>query len=1680
MIKQTSKAMKKTLENYSFFLCNKSVHFRLFSSKHQFSKLATPKNSMVCILLILISFSLNTNAQTTLTWSGNGSDSNWNTANNWSGVAPVAANILNFAGNTRLINNNNITAGTIFNGLAFASNASSFTLKGNSIGLNGTISNNSSSLQTINTPIVLSANTSLNATSGNLLLNGQISGLYGITNAGNTTTLGGINTYTGSTTISTGTLALRGGHNSIATNKDMVINGGALDLGTYNQYIGALSGTGGVIDGTGLLTINESSAQTYAGSIGNSNALNMTKLGSSILTLTGTNSTTGTINILGGTSVAASGGGTGINLSGSGTLLSATNINIRNGTLILDNTSINSTDRINDAAAISLDGGAITFKGLAGNTSTETLGAVTLNTGMSNILVSAGSSIGTAKLNLTSLVRNQGATLNLQRLNTQSYQSGVSLGKTGAFPNILVSSTPGSTGGVTPTTVNGIVPGVFSGERDLVGYVDGLGFGNLGTSGFPSYTTCNGTSTLLSSASTTSNVFASGALAVKSGGQTINAVNMRANNLTFANASDVLTLTSGMLMTQGTGGPRLIGTTSLPGVLTSSANELFLFSWNNSGGIITMNSKLTGSNMVVFGGDGNGSSVSLIPTNTSNDYTGGTVINQGASGGAILNLNNSGGVAVIPNATIPSNGLILNNATCNMSISAGQIGSGNIVTLNGGAVFTLYGNNTLAGLVFNSNGGNNTPTVSPTGTLTISGGITSNPSNLAVVPSISGGTLDLNGQSGFTMNINAYSEGITNNLSPIGLTISSVIQNGGITKTGTGILSLTNASNTFTGNTTINAGQLVFNTSTSSSFTSPIVLNGGGLSTNGIGANNVITSSSTLSLTDNSTIILNNNSHTIKFAASNNTSWTSGKKLIIYGWTGTAGASGTGGKIFFGSNASGLSQTQLNQISFDGFAAAVATLLSTGELVPRTVTTPSITTAPTASTITYGQTLASSILSGGVASVAGTFAFTTPSTAPDAGTANQGYTFTPTDAANYNTVTGTVSVKVNKATPYITSVPTATAITYGQTLASSTLSGGVASVAGTFAFTTTSTAPDAGITNQDYTFTPTDATNYNSVTGTVSVKVNKATPSITTAPTASAITYGQTLASSTLNGGIASVTGTFAFNTPSTAPGVGTASQGYTFTPTDNTNYNSVTGNVSVSVVLPSFTYNFSGNKAFRDLGAVLTNVNTNQFNSSKVYAYTNGTWAAYSGIMTPGKGYRILVDGTATPTITTTGDAVLTGNQSPTLSGGSNKFSFIANPYQAQVDFTAVSKSGLYNGFWYFNPKQFVDGYLQYNYYGSNLGASNIYSGNAASQYLQAGQGFFVCSNTSGTPSFTFTEASKYTGAAPISVFGVSAPLNRIATGLFKNGSNIDGAVTVFNNSFYNSMASEDGLKMNNAGENLTFTVAGNDLCANGWSMPSATDQLPMHLYNLTPNTAYTIKLDASQFNGNGLSAYIQDNVLNTKTLLTGINNEVTFTTGSDVTTDASRYIIVFGASPLPVKSISLTATILSNSQVSVKWTTVGESNIASYKVERSVNGVSFTELVTVNAGASSYSYIDAKLSSGFVAYYRIKIIDNAGAVSYSKVATLTTNHSPLTTISVYPNPVVNNTFNLSIANAGKYTVSLVDALGKTVYTTTVNHTTAATLESIALTSKLAAGSYMLKAVDENGNASATQVIIK
>jgi hypothetical protein len=92
--------------------------------------------------------------------------------------------------------------------------------------------------------------------------------------------------------------------------------------------------------------------------------------------------------------------------------------------------------------------------------------------------------------------------------------------------------------------------------------------------------------------------------------------------------------------------------------------------------------------------------------------------------------------------------------------------------------------------------------------------------------------------------------------------------------------------------------------------------------------------------------------------------------------------------------------------------------------------------------------------------------------------------------ANYNGVTSAeFAFSISKGIPTITAAPTATAIDQGQALSASILSGGTASVAGTFGWTDGSVVP-SGSGSYSVTFTPTDLANYNTASTSVNVTVN--------------------------------------------------------------------------------------------------------------------------------------------------------------------------------------------------------------------------------------------------------------------------------------------------------------------------------------------------------------------------------------------------------------------------------------------------------------------------------------------------------------------------------------------------------------------------------------------------------------
>ncbi len=130
------------------------------------------------------------------------------------------------------------------------------------------------------------------------------------------------------------------------------------------------------------------------------------------------------------------------------------------------------------------------------------------------------------------------------------------------------------------------------------------------------------------------------------------------------------------------------------------------------------------------------------------------------------------------------------------------------------------------------------------------------------------------------------------------------------------------------------------------------------------------------------------------------------------------------------------------------------------------------------------------------------------------GTNKGDYTVTVTGKGNYKDVV-TSKWNIAMATPVIDVLPSASAITYGQSLADSTLTEGTAKlgenvVEGTFSWKDDATKPavsDSEKTEYVVVFTPNDAENYNTVECKVKVTVNKAIAGVAKAPTANTLLY---------------------------------------------------------------------------------------------------------------------------------------------------------------------------------------------------------------------------------------------------------------------------------------------------------------------------------------------------------------------------------------------------------------------------------------------------------------------------------------------------------------------------------------------------------------------------------------------
>ena len=303
---------------------------------------------------------------------------------------------------------------------------------------------------------------------------------------------------------------------------------------------------------------------------------------------------------------------------------------------------------------------------------------------------------------------------------------------------------------------------------------------------------------------------------------------------------------------------------------------------------------------------------------------------NGASGSLTFSGNATGAGTLIKQAA----GNLILSGTANTLTGGTQIGNGKL-TVNSGS---SMGTDTI--VLFQT--ATNNDTISLNNTAQTIGGLVS---RFTATTGTQSQVIILG--SGHTLTIN-QSYNSTFGTGAVSTLTSTIAGSGNLIKSGAGTLTLSSA-NTYTGTTTISGGTLALGIAKALSSSSNITLNGGTLSTTGAFSQKV----GTLNLNSKSTIALFSGVHSDTFLASNGVSW-AGDTLFVTGWTGTAGSSGTGGKIFVGTTSSGLTTGQLAKIIFVGYSGP-ATILSTGEVVPSNPT-PVITVTGTTKVIStiYG------------------------------------------------------------------------------------------------------------------------------------------------------------------------------------------------------------------------------------------------------------------------------------------------------------------------------------------------------------------------------------------------------------------------------------------------------------------------------------------------------------------------------------------------------------------------------------------------------------------------------------------------------------------------------------------------------------------------------------------------------
>jgi hypothetical protein len=166
------------------------------------------------------------------------------------------------------------------------------------------------------------------------------------------------------------------------------------------------------------------------------------------------------------------------------------------------------------------------------------------------------------------------------------------------------------------------------------------------------------------------------------------------------------------------------------------------------------------------------------------------------------------------------------------------------------------------------------------------------------------------------------------------------------------------------------------------------------------------------------------------------------------------------------------------------------------------------------------------------------------------------------------------------------------------------------------------------------------------------------------------------------------------------------------------------------------------------------------------------------------------------------------------------------------------------------------------------------------------------------------------------------------------------------------------------------------------------------------------------------------------------------------------------------------------------VNWSTVLETNMDKFIVERSSNGKDFNVNATItpnNGGnaVSHYSWLDLNPSSG-TNFYRIKAQEKDGSIKFSSIVKAVLSKTQ-PQVLIAPNPVENGLINLQVANLpkGYYALKVINTSGQTFLQKQLMFDGNFTTFTFQLSNGYIAGTYILT-IEGNGYSSTQKLLIQ